>query len=183
MMEELYQLMQHDGNRGDAHPMLQNKAQRGCRSFSHLRASEVSAAAVRWPGAATYADREDGADLVHGVAVGSHADVGVLRFGVFHVEFCGYVLNERLHSPGAASNAHKLGEQGEGRSLIPSECRCPAHPPARHDLTVTLTSPNIAGRLWVLVPRLKWYRTSSASAPRCGLFTDTGLRGSEGFHV
>lgn len=42
----------------------------------------------------TYTDREDWANLVHSVAVSSHADVWVLRFGVFHVEFCCNVLNE-----------------------------------------------------------------------------------------
>lgn len=42
----------------------------------------------------TYTDREDWADLVHSVAVSSDADVWVLRFRVFHVEFCCNVFDE-----------------------------------------------------------------------------------------
>lgn len=74
---------------------------------------------------------------------------------VFHVELSRNVLNEGLHSPGTAPDAHKL----EKRKIKTEDFLPDKHFKSFLQETnkiITLTSPNMAGRSWVEVPKLKW---------------------------
>lgn len=73
----------------------------------------------------TYTDREYRADFVHGVTICSSADVGILRFGVFHQELSSDKLYEGLHPPGTATDTHELKDTFTHRiSVKPRKIRC-----------------------------------------------------------
>lgn len=76
---------------------------------------------------------------------------------VFHVELSRNVLDEGLHSPGTAPDAHKLGKRKKKVFFLINILIVLFWFFSRKTRkSITLTSPNMAGRSWVEVPKLKW---------------------------
>ena len=106
----------------------------------------------------TYTDGEHRPHFVHGVAVSSLTDISDVISASRQSQLPVDELGEGLHASGTATDTHKL-HRGEHRqiqrsqssysSVVEDNVCCRGAPP-------TLMSPNISGRLCVLVPRLKW---------------------------
>lgn len=144
----------------DGMPIPCCKTKRCHTQLSHLSDSEMiilTASVCLDKIVPTYADREHRSNLVHSIAVSSNADIWVLRFRVFHIKLCCNVLSECFHSPGTAPDTHKLGGKKRKPKYL-SEYRWFWWCFTKNDemKTITLTSLNIAGRSWDLVPKLKW---------------------------
>lgn len=103
---------------------------------------------------ATYTDRQHRPNFVHGIAICPLTDISDLISVPRKGQLLVHELGESPHAIGTTANTHKL--QGEDKKSL-NEIQIEAVIGLVYEsFSQTLTSPNISGRLWVLVPRLKW---------------------------